>query len=121
MNIKNLRINKKLVALGMLGALGTITLTGCGNYKLIDTKFTFNKAIIFGDNTATIVEIQKWTDYDGEQIQIQTKDGTFILTSSFDTKLIDDRNSSIKAEDIARAIAGNDVVITYLDEVSKIR
>lgn len=121
MDIKNLKVNKKLIALGMLGALGTMTLTGCGNYKIIDMKYTFNKAIIFGDHTATIVEIKKWTDYDGEQIQIQTKDGAFILTSSFDTKLIDDRISNVKAEDIARGIAGEDVVITYLDDVAKRR
>ena len=62
MDIKNLKVNKKVIALGMLGVLGTMTLTGCGNYAVIDTKYTFNKAIIFGDNTATIVEIQKWTD-----------------------------------------------------------
>lgn len=120
MKIKNLKVNKKFIALGMIGALGTMTLTGC-NYTLIDLQYTFNKAIIFGDHTAVIVEIQKWTDYDGEQIQIQTKDGVFILTSSFDTKLIDDRNSSIKAEDIARSIAGEDVVITYLDGNVKTR
>jgi len=38
------------------------------------------------------------------------------LTSSFDTKLIDDRKSKITAEDLAIGIMGEDVTIEYLDE-----
>lgn len=93
-----------------------LLLSGCGNYTLLDTKYTFNKAIIFGDDCATIIEIEKWCDYDGEQLQLQTKDGAYILTSSFDTKLIDDRKSEISAEDLIRAIKGDDVQINYLDK-----
>ena len=52
-----------------------LLLSGCGNYNMVDTTFRFNKAIIFGEDCATIIEIEKWTDYDGEQLQIQTKDG----------------------------------------------
>ena len=110
---------KKIIAMALVSTLSASVLTGCGNYTVMDTKFTFNKALIFGENTVTIVEIEKWTDYDGEQLQIQTTDGAFILTSSFDTKLIDDRNSTISAEDLARSIMGEDVEITYLDSISK--
>lgn len=119
-NEKNILRRKKAAAIVLASILSTTTLTGC-NYTLVDTKMTFNKAIIFGENSVTIVEIEKWTDYDGEQLQIKTKDGAYILTSSFDTKLIDDRNSTITAEDIARSIMGEDVEIKYLDEISRNR
>jgi len=117
MKIKNLNIKPKTVALALTGVLATTTLlTGCGNYDLIDTKMTFNKAIIFDDNRATIVDVKEWGDYDGEQLQIRTEDDMYILTSSFDTKLIDDRKSDMSAEDLARAIKGEDVEIVYLEE-----
>ncbi|MBQ6285744.1 MAG: hypothetical protein IJK67_05525 [Bacilli bacterium] len=83
---------------------------------MVDFKYNFNKAIIFNGNTATIVEIEKWTDYDGEQLQIVTKDGAIIITSSFDTKLINDINSTVKADDIARSILGEDAEINYLGQ-----
>lgn len=114
LSIKNFRVNKKLVALAVIGSL-TWTLTGC-NYDLIDTKYAYNKAVILGDNCATIVNVKKWHDYDGEQIQIETSDGFCFITSSFDTKLIDDRSSEISAEDLARSIMGDDVTINYLNE-----
>ena len=42
-----------------------------------------------------------------------------MITSSFDTKLIDDKTSKLSAEDIARSIASEDAEIKYLDEVAK--
>lgn len=104
----------KVAILGIMIS-STLLLSGC-NYTMFDTKYTFNKAIILSEDCASIIEIKKWKDYDGEQLQIQTKDGAIILTSSKDTKLIDDRNSNISAEDLIRTIKGDDVQINYLDE-----
>lgn len=119
-NEKNIIRRKKVAAIALASILSTTTLTGCNKTpSSLDFKMTFNKALIFGENSVTIVEIESWTDYDGEQLQIKTKDGAYILTSSFDTKLIDDRDSTITAEDIARSIMGEDVEIRYLDEMSK--
>lgn len=115
--MKNLKLNKKAIAIALATTISLST-TGC-NKQIIDVKYEFNKAIIFGEDTATIVEIDKWTDYDGEQLQITTKDGLVIVTSSFDTKLVNDKKSEIKAEDIARSIKGEDVEIIYLDDVPK--
>ncbi len=109
---------KKVITLALIATLATATLTGC-NKDVWDFKYTFNKAIIVNGDTATIVEIDKWTDYDGEQLQIITKDGTIIVTSSFDTKLINDKDGNIKAEDIARALVGDEGEITYLDTGKK--
>lgn len=115
--------NAKKVGKIMLAGVAissTLLLSGCGNYTILDTKYTYNKAIIFDEDSATIIEIEKWTDYDGEQLQLQTKDGAYILTSSYDTKLMDDRNSDISAEDLVRSLKGDDVQINYLgDSVNK--
>ena len=117
MKIKNLKFGSKAkaIALGSMLVLSTSVLTGCGNYDAFDTNFSFNKAIIFNDDKACIIDIATWADYDGEQIQLILTDGTIILTSSFDTKLINDEKGIISAEEIAKAIAGDDIEITYLD------
>lgn len=63
-------------------------LTGC-NYDLVDTTFTYDKAIIDLKNGNIVeVDVKQWKDYDGEQIQIVSKDGTIYLTSSFNCTLI---------------------------------
>ncbi len=107
---------KKLALTSLLfGGLALSTLTGCNcNYSLVEFKYDFNKAIIINGNKVTIVEIEKWSDYEGEQLQLITKDGLILVTSSFDTKLVNDKNSEIKAEDIARTIVGEDCEINYL-------
>lgn len=117
MKINNLKLGSKAkaIALGSMLTLTPIVLTGCGNQQIFDTNYSFNKAIVFNENTACIIKISSWNDYDGEQLQLKLSDGTVILTSSFDTKLINDENSIITAEEIAKAIGGEDVEITYLD------
>lgn len=116
--VKNLNIKKKAIAMAATGVLATVVLTGC-NQQVIDVKLKFNKAIIFREDTATIVDVKKWDDYDGEQLQIITPDGLIIITSSYDTKLINDEDSEIKAEDVARSIGGDDIEIRYLEKHEK--
>ena len=42
-------------------------LTGCGNSTLIDTTYTYDRAIIKLANDEIVeVEIKRWADYDGE-------------------------------------------------------
>lgn len=53
-----------------------------GNKQVIDINFTFNKALInIGDETIE-VNVKKWNDYEGEQIQIITDTGKVYLTSA---------------------------------------
>ena len=123
MSIKNLKLNskvfnKKSISFVLAGSLAATMLTSCGNYDAFDTKYTFNKVIVFGDNSATIYEIQSWVDYDGEQLQIETKDGFYFVTSSYDSKLIDEANSGRTAEEFAKSIKGEDVEIYYWDQNS---
>lgn len=68
-----------------------IMMTGC-NKDLIDTNYEFNKAIIcLNDGTKMEIEIKQWTDYEGEQIQIISKEGTIYLVSSYNTILINEK------------------------------
>ena len=65
---------------------------GCGNRDLFDTNYTYDRAIItLPDDKVIEVEIDQWKDYDGEQIQIISKDGTVYLTSSYNCTLIRDK------------------------------
>lgn len=66
-------------------------LTGCGNSTLIDTTYTYDRAIIKLANDEIVeVEIKRWADYDGEQLQITAEDGTVYLTNSYRCDLIKD-------------------------------
>ena len=66
--------------------------TGCGNVQMVDTVYTYGRAIIEMPGGEVIeVDIKKWGDYDGEQLQITAEDGTIYLVSSFNCILIRDR------------------------------
>lgn len=80
------------------------------NYDLIDTKYGFNKAIILKDGTVTIFPIDKWCDYEGEQLQLTITNGPTIVTAAYDTILVNDIESELKANDIAEALAGDGYV-----------
>lgn len=116
--VKKLNVRKEAVILATTGVLATAVLTGC-NQQVIDVKLKFNKAIIFHENTAVIVDVKNWNDYEGEQLQLITPDGLIIVTSSYDTKLINDEKSLLKAEDVARSIGGDDIEIRYLEKHEK--
>lgn len=64
------------------------TLTGCGNYRLFDTSFKYDKAIVNWMGEERIIEIDSWTDYEGEQIQIWDKQGNVWLLNSVYTMLV---------------------------------
>lgn len=117
MKIKNLNIRKKTIALALAGTLTSATLfTGCNNKQVIDTKKTFNKIIIFDyeNKSATICEIKSWIDSESGKYKIQTIDNFWFTTSIYDSKLINDEDSEIKAEDFIMSILGEDAEINYL-------
>ena len=59
-----------------------------GNRTLIDLKYKYTRAIISLNGETIYVEVDRWSDYEGEQIQIIGKDGKTYLVSSFNTILI---------------------------------
>lgn len=81
-------MKKKLLLIALL-FIGTITFTGC-NKQIFDFNYTFDKAICNIGGEYKTIEIQKWTDYDGEQIQIIAEDDTVYLVSSINCTLIDE-------------------------------
>lgn len=81
---------KKKILTVVLAAMMMLSIVGCGNMDMLDTNYTYNRAIIDLANGESIeVEIKQWRDYeDGEQLQIITPDGTVYLTSSYNCTLI---------------------------------
>ena len=59
------------------------TMTACGNMQILDTTFTFDKAIVSLPN-GEIVEgkVDSWRDYDGDQIQVVIDGTTYLVHSS---------------------------------------
>lgn len=92
---------------GIVTDLSTENKSGVFNYDLIDTKYGFNKAIILKDKSAVIVPVDQWTDYSGEQLQLEITDGPVVLTAAYDTILVNDIKSELKANDIAGSLADN--------------
>lgn len=81
---------KKLVLL-VLTALLAVMLCSCGNMDMFDTNYTYDYAIVsFPDGSVQTIEIDQWTDYEGEQIQIIAKDGTIYLVNSVNCILINE-------------------------------
>lgn len=63
-------------------------LCGC-NYQMVDMTATYDYAIIsMPDGTVEKVEVKRWKDYEGEQLQIEAEDGTIYLTNSFNCLLV---------------------------------
>lgn len=80
---------KKLILLPILA----LAISGCGNLDMFDTNYTYHYAITkWPDGTVKKIEIEYWSDYEGEQIQIISADGTIYLLSMNNTILVRDSN-----------------------------
>ena len=77
----------KTMIIAILIMIILVMTTGC-NYRVIDLDYTYDKAICKIGNEVKEIEIKKWTDYDGEQLQIKSKDGKTYLVSSFNCTLV---------------------------------
>lgn len=91
--MKNKSIARGLCVLLLIAVLALIACmcTGCGNMDMWDTNYTFDRAIIEMPGGKVIeVEIKQWRDYEGEQVQIITEDGTIYLVSTYNCVLIRD-------------------------------
>lgn len=76
------------VVAGIVSLITLLSLCGC-NQQVFDTTYYFKTAIIEMPGGEVItVEIQSWCDYDGEQLQIKTKDGTTYLVNSTNCVMI---------------------------------
>lgn len=76
-------MKKILVAIIML-TLIVVTLSSCGNYQMIDTTYSFDKAIISLPNGQVVEgKVDSWLDYEnGDQIQVKINGITYLVHSS---------------------------------------
>jgi len=84
--MKKLICDKRVITtLGTIIALVVLFLvftTGCGNQQIFDTQYTFNRAYCNYDGEKFMLEIRKWRDYEGEQVQIIDNTGKTYLIST---------------------------------------
>lgn len=68
----------------LLVALMCVMLGGCGNKRVFDTTWTFERAIIFlPDGEKVEGKITSWDDYDGsDMIQVTVEGKTYLTHSS---------------------------------------
>lgn len=67
----------KILIVGIL----LLGLTGC-NKQIFDFEYEYDKAVCNYDGEKFVLKIDKWTDYDGEQIQIISKGNTYLLSTN---------------------------------------
>lgn len=84
------------------------------NYQIFDFQQVFDKAIILQNDRAVIIPVAKWTDYNGEQIQVITPENAVLLLSVYHTILVRDYKSNKKAIDLAEMLVGEGGVVTDL-------
>lgn len=68
---------KKIIVLSLI----IVLLTGC-NKQIIDLDYNYDKAICNYDGDKFELKIDKWTDYDGEQIQVKSNGKTYLLSAN---------------------------------------
>lgn len=56
-------------------------MTGC-NKQLIDIDYSYDKVICNYDGDKFELKIDKWTDYDGEQLQIKSNNKTYLVSAN---------------------------------------
>lgn len=107
MEINKLRVTKKGLALALTGTITLGTMTGCGNKQLLDFNKSFNVAFESNNGYVSIVAINTYSDYTGDQVQFVTVDGLMVLTSTDQTQLIK-TNDADSIYNYALMLAGND-------------
>ena len=79
---------KKIIII-LIMILLLLSITGC-NRQVMDFNYTYDKAVCVVANERFELAIDKWNDYEGEQIQIIAKDGNTYLFSMNNCYLIKD-------------------------------
>ena len=81
-----MKLKVKLISMIIIVML---LLSGC-NRTIIDTKWSFNKAIINLGEEIIEVRVDKWKDFEGDAVQIVDIDGNVYLTSYVNVVLINE-------------------------------
>lgn len=81
---------KKIFLVIIALILACLLLTGCGNRAIIDTTYSFSRAIVYAPDGTKIAEgkVTNWRDYeDSDQLQVCINGKTY-LTAAENTILI---------------------------------
>ena len=70
---------------------------GFFNRTIIDFKYGFNNGVISNDNSASSIRMNKWCDYEGEQLQVVLPNGDIMLTSSIFLDMLNGGSEKINA------------------------
>lgn len=68
---------KKLI----IGSILILSLTGC-NKQILDLDYEYDEAVCNYDGDKFVLKIDKWNDYEGEQIQVISKGNTYLLSAN---------------------------------------
>ena len=60
---------------------GVFLITGC-NKQILDFDYNFDKIICNYNGDKFELKVDEWKDYEGEQIQIQSDDKTYLLSTN---------------------------------------
>lgn len=74
------KMYKKILIITIVGIL-LLILTGC-NYQLVDLDYQYDTIICNYDGNQFELEIDKWTDYEGEQLQIKSGGKTYLFSAN---------------------------------------
>lgn len=78
-------MKKRIVcfAVCLMSFASCLGLCGCGNYRIIDTTFTYSWAQIkMPDGTIIEGKVNNWTDYEGDQLQVTIDGVTYLVHAS---------------------------------------
>lgn len=65
----------------LLLIVSVLLITGC-NRQVFDFKYTYNKVYCNYNGDKFELDIDKWNDYDGEQIQIKSNGKTYLISAN---------------------------------------
>lgn len=75
------------------------------NKQFFDFNYAFQNATITNGDTSLTLPIKTWNDYDGEQLQLNFKNGVSILSSSVDSRITAPGKNNITVDDIAKSVS----------------
>lgn len=84
--------------------------------KYFSNKNEMNKAIIYNDNKAIVVNVSEWNEYNDALYEIETTEGENFMSLKSNTEIISEANMNSSIEDYIRAIKGEDIEIEYLEK-----
>lgn len=80
---------------------------GKKNSQFWDSNNSFQNAQIVNGTSGVMLPIQKWDDYDGEQLQFQMNNGITLLSSSIDSRMFSRGGESITSNMLSDAATEN--------------